>query len=113
MSALHECVSACGPSSIRKYFENAFKLNTCAVNEHAFSLMQASKQKKTTARKKKKRTSKQNEENKGNKLTLTPQPSLCLFVSENHISSAAQSGEQGSGKHRLATAWSGAAEGLR
>lgn len=51
---MHECVSACGPSGIRKYFENAFKLNTCAVNEHAFSLMQASKQKKTTARKKKK-----------------------------------------------------------
>lgn len=82
------------------------------MNMPSHSCKRASKRKQQQG-KKKKRTSKQNEENKGNKLTLTPQPSLCLFVSENHISSAAQSGEQGSGKHRLATAWSGAAEGLR
>lgn len=69
--------------------ENIFRLITCAANEHAFSLRQASKQKKnkTTT---KKSTSKQNEENKSYKLTLKPEPSWCLFLSENHISSGAE-----------------------
>lgn len=49
---------------------------------------QASKRK--TKQQPKKSTSKQNEENKSYKLTLKPEPSWCLFFSENHISSGAE-----------------------
>lgn len=49
---------------------------------------QASKRK--TKQQPKKSTSKQNEENKSYKLTLKPEPSWCLFLSENHISSGAE-----------------------
>lgn len=81
--------------------ENIFRLITCAANEHAFSLRQASKQKKnkTTT---KKSTSKQNEENKSYKLTLKPEPSWCLFplsttfpvvLSGKHCSAQSRAGE--------------------
>lgn len=83
---MQDCVSACGPSGSRKYFQMNY---VCVASEHAFSLRQASKQKKnktTTI----KNTSKQNEESKNYKLTLKPEPRWCLFLYENHISSAAE-----------------------
>lgn len=69
--------------------ENIFRWITCATNERAFSLRQASKQKKNKTTQQKS-TSKQNEENKSYKLTLKREPSWCLFLSENYISSAAE-----------------------
>lgn len=88
MSALQECVSACGPRGIRRYFENVFKLNTCPVTWMPF-ITHASKQKKNTPPPHQ-MNQKSKEENKSNKWALKPQPSLCVLVPKPRAPSAPQ-----------------------